>query len=233
MNFIFDFFRLLADDRVKVALVTFALALLALLGVPQERQDQVVKLIYAACGLAAAIIVGMSYEKGKNVEGTVPDGSRSVYDNARPSQIPTKTDPVTGRQTLLGLVALFVICASVFMSGCNASPAFVRGVKQVGPHIADEAQHYVESDAAISSADKADRTARIMRFQAASTNVINNADVASAWAGIRLFYQAYVDSDVTLDPDEKSVREQRISGFDKMIQSDAARPLSLIPATQP
>jgi hypothetical protein len=99
VKYFLSILQLVADDRVKVALGAFIITLLAVLGVPKDKQDQIEKLIYTGGILATALIAGLSYEKGKANEGTVPEGRRSVYDNANvtvvpPSPIPAKpTDP--------------------------------------------------------------------------------------------------------------------------------------------
>jgi hypothetical protein len=81
----------LADPRVKILLATLVVSLLAIFGVPQEKQDLALKAVYAMCSLAGIAVGGYSWSQGKMFEGAVPPGWTSV--NA-----PTPTAPPAPQQ---------------------------------------------------------------------------------------------------------------------------------------
>jgi len=74
---ILDFFAL---PQTKVGVLAVAASLAAAFGMPDKYSGRIDAVVTAICTLSAMAIAGISYERGKLVEGTVPDGRRSIND---------------------------------------------------------------------------------------------------------------------------------------------------------
>lgn len=235
------------DPRSLTALTAVGISAATMFGVSPDKQDMAMKLLASMWGLAAIYIGGLSYQGGKAVEGTVPDGAKSVNDStvthvvtqelaAVAQLVPaplTQVSPVKS-----ALVALIVGLTLMFgVSGCTTSAQFRAAATVVVPDLAKSASTYVANDKSLDNLTTADRVAKILRFKSdvASISTVSRPELGAAWADVEPFYLAYVDADAALDPDEKALRHEVAARLDKLIADDGKRPFAqfLVPSTQP
>jgi len=243
---------LLADSRVKIAIVTLVLNILGIIGLAKYG-DIATKAVTAGNLVAGLLIAGISYEKGKAAEGTVPAGQQSVYtplvDPGKAADLLTEINaklespevkdvlgaigpkaPAPGgngpKAAAIGLVLALTMLA---VGGCATSEPAQLMVSQVGPVLATNAGRYVTADTTLNTADRTSRTDQISVFkQVATQKSIDGRQTAEAWSPVEGFYRAYLNSDTKLSATELAERLAVVQHFDGVLQDDAARPFAAL-----
>lgn len=81
MNWLFGLLDVLALPQTLTGLMAIAASLVTAFGMPDRYSNRITALITSINTMAALVIAGISYERGKLNEGTVPHGARSIYDS--------------------------------------------------------------------------------------------------------------------------------------------------------
>jgi hypothetical protein len=239
----------LADPRAKGLIVAIVAGVLTLFAVPESKQDVVLTIVGSVYGL---FLVSVGYQKGKEVEGTIPEGRKSsaspvnvivngateiVPADVAPPSAPVPPGEVDPNATRVGtpLVAILLLASVVGLGlgGCTTSRPFREGASVVGTRLANNAGRYVTADATISTEVKADREANVVALREATSDEENVAYevVARVWPPVKLFYLPYIESDPRFAngaaPDIKKSKLWTVQVMDGLVAAEQTRRLVL------
>ncbi|HLL90714.1 MAG TPA: hypothetical protein VK324_15540 [Tepidisphaeraceae bacterium] len=225
----FDPTRLVRDPRAKGLLVAFASAALALLAVPPEQAALILVMVVAAFGVYC---LGISYERGKEVEGTVPDGrvaarppvSLVIGDavEQHPEDPATSGTPPRAGRVRVGMLAAIACIAliAVAAGGCTSQP-FKFGANRLGQGIARDAAGYNAKEPGPAAAERAAQ-ADALSAATADVKTIELQAVARAWAPVRPWYLDHLNTDPRLAkmPRTKGKYLLRVGLMDQLLDAE-------------
>lgn len=115
-----------------------------------------------------------------------------------------------------------MILLALYAGGCASYP-FQEGVKKYGGDVATELRTYVNKDATLDTATRADNLAAADNLQTATASDVTLQGVKSAWESARPRYTPYVDNDPLLDLDERAIRANNVARMDRLIDAEGKR----------
>lgn len=216
---------------VQVATAGLIVSLLLLLNVPAEKQAQATVVLSGLWLFIGAVRVAAGYTAGKALEGTVPDGHRSVggtnvYIGGEPPAADPKPPAAPGGGMKIAAV-LLALCSLLFTSvACTGTSApFQLAAQATGRNVVDEMRAFVTADATLLPSTKAERLAAVDRLEAATRDwrTIDLDEAAAAWDQLRVPYGIYIAGDRTLDAEQRATLAGIGTTFDRLIAMERDR----------
>lgn len=221
-QFIAESIDLLSLPQTKVALLGILGSVATPFAMPAAYQDRVGAVIGSICTLSTLLVAGISYERGKQAEGTVPAGSTPVNPPPAPTvvnvQLPPTTVatlPQTPEQELTtldavknftshaGNVATKLIVGLLLLScfaGCQAAPLTQADLATTTMDGAVKVLIVARQNKLISDSDKANVSAVLHSADAALKTYVADAQASPTSTQTQLDAAAFWSAFASVEP---------------------------------